>query len=168
MPKQTSKTTTNQTQSGTTSFNNQAQYGQIQPESNKYTDAFEAWRPEMDPNIGFRAAGARNRLQRSFVNPLGGYYTPQMRDKMIQASNRDIDQQAAVEGRQGAYDVNSQRSGQLGSLAALMAPRIVQTGSSGTGASSGTLSGTSNTETGKNAFGNILDLGLGAANIAFM
>lgn len=118
----------------------------------------------MDPNIGFRAAGARNRLQRSFNNALGGYITPQMRDRLMQSGSRDIDQQAAVEGRLGAYDVNQQKGGQLGSLAALMAPRIVQTGSSGTGTSS--MSGTSSGSAGQNLFGNLLDIGLGAANAA--
>ena len=42
--------------------------------------------------------------------------------------------------REGQYDVNQQRMGQLGTLAALTAPHIVQTGGSGT--TSGTSSGT--------------------------
>jgi len=161
VPKNTSDTQQHSTQSGT--YNNTATYGQIHPESNQYIDAYANWRPEMDPNIGFRAAASRNRYNRSFVNPLGGFYTPQMRDKLIAENNRNVDMQSAIEGRQGAYDVNQQRSSQLGNLAALMAPRIVQQGSSGT--SSGTMSGTSNTQAGQNLFGNLLDVGLGAASI---
>jgi|ERR1051326_798372 hypothetical protein len=163
MPRQNSDSRTSQT--GTNTFSNTATYGQIQPEANKYIDAYENYRPQIDPNIGFRAAGERDRLNRSFINPLGGYYTPQMRDKMMNSANRDIDQQSAIEGRQGAYDVNQQRMGQLGSLAALMAPRLVQTGSSGTGTSN--MTGQSSGSTGQNLFGNILDLGLGAAQTAF-
>ncbi len=159
MPKQNTDSRTSQT--GTNTFSNTASYGQIQPEANRYINAFENYRPEMDPNIGFRAAAERNRLNRSFINPTGGYYTPQMRDKMMNSANRDIDQQSAIEGRQGTYDVNQQRMGQLGSLAALMAPRLVQTGSSGTGTSN--MTGQSHTSTGQNAWGNILDIGLGAA-----
>jgi hypothetical protein len=168
MPKNTSKTTTNQTQSGTSSFNNSASYGQIQPESNKYIDAFEDFRPQGDPTIGFRAGDAKRRLASSFSNPLGGYATPAMKDAIMRSESRGIDQDAAQQFRAGQYDTNQQRMGQLGSLASLMAPRIVQTGSSGTGATSGTSSGTQNTETGKNLFGNILDIGMGAASMAMM
>ena len=169
MPKNTSQTTTNQntSQQGNSSFNNQIQYGQIHPETNQYIDAYANWRPEMDPNIGFRGATARNRLNKIYNNPTGGYVTPQMRDRLIASGNRDIDQQSAIEGRQGQFDVNQQRGGQLGSIASLMSPRIVSTGSSGTGQSSqtGTMSGTQNTEAGKNLFGNLLDVGMGAASM---
>lgn len=162
MPKNTSKTTS----SGSTNqqFNNTTAYGQIQPESNKYIDAFENYRPQVDPTIGFRAGDAKRRLNSQFANPLGGYATPAMKDAIMRSESRGIDQEAAQQFRAGQYDVNSQRMGQLGSLASMMAPRIVQTGSSGT--SSGTQTGTQNTEAGKNLFGNILDVGMGAASMA--
>ena len=73
---------------------------------------------------------------------------------------RGIDEQAGMESRAGAFDVNQSRMGQLGSLAALMAPRLVQSGSSGTSAG--------NTSAGQNLFGNLLDVGMGAANAALM
>jgi hypothetical protein len=82
-----------------------------------------------------------------------------MRDAITRGEGRDADQEAAMESRAGQYDVNQQIGAQKGSLAALMAPRIVQTGSSGTS------SGMSDTQAGKNAFGNILDLVLGGASI---
>lgn len=163
MPKQTSKTTSNQT--GTNTFSNTNTYGQIHPESNKYIDAFESYRPEVDPTIGFRAGAAKQRLNSSFLNPLGGYATPAMKDAILRSENRNIDQDAAMQSRAGQYDVNQQRGNQLGSLAALMSPRIVSTGQSGSGTS--TMSGTSNTQVGQNLFGNILDIGLGAAGAAF-
>jgi len=146
MPKQTSKTNTSST----------ASYGQIQPQSNQYIDKFANWTPELDPTIPFRAAASRNRLNSSFLNPNGGYATPQMLEARRNAANRGIDEQQGMEMRAGQYDANNQRMGQLGSLAALMAPRIVQTGSTGT----------SNTAAGQNLFGEILDLGMGAASMA--
>jgi len=136
-------------------YQNTATYSQIQPESNKYIDAYATYRPEVDPSIGYRAGEAKRRLNASFQNPLGGYATPLMRDKLLREGNREIDQSAGQETRVGQFDVNQLRQGQLGSLAALMQPRVVQSSSSGT--SSGSQ--------GQNLFGNLLDLGMGAASI---
>lgn len=110
----------------------------------------------MDPTIGFRAGAAKRRLDNSFINPLGGYSTPQRDEAIRRSADRGIDEQSAMESRAGQFDVNQQRGGQLGSLASLMQPRIVQTGSTGS----------SNTEAGKNLVGNILDIGMGAASMA--
>jgi hypothetical protein len=146
MPKNTQKTTSS----------TQASYGQIQPQSNQYIDNFANFQPTVDPTIGYRAASSRNRLNASMLNPAGGYTTPQIADARRNAANRDIDEQAAMAGRAGQFDVNQSRMGQLGSLAALMAPKLVQTGSSGT----------SQAATGQNLFGDILDLSMGAASAA--
>lgn len=144
MPKNTQKTTTS------------ASYGQIHPESNQYIDAFAAHRPQVDPTIGSRAGEAKRLLHNSFRNPLGGYSTPQRDEAIRRAEERRIDERTGMETRAGMFDVNQQRMGQLGSLASLMSPRIVQQGS------------TSNTEAGKNLFGNLLDVGLGAASVAML
>lgn len=162
MPKNTSKTTTSQT--GNTSFNNTASYGQIHPESNEYIDKFANFTPSVDPTIGFRAGESKRRLDRSFINPLGGNSTPQRDEAIRRSAERGIDERTGMETRAGQFDVNQQRMGQLGSLAAMMAPKLVQTGSSGTGMSSS--SGVQNTAAGKNLFGDILDLGMGAASMA--
>jgi hypothetical protein len=146
------------TQSTRSSYSNDVRYGQIQPQSNQYIDAFANFEPQSDPTIPYRAAAARNRVQAGMMSPTGGYATPQMLDARRNAAYRDIDEQSAMASRAGQFDVNQQRMGQLGSLAAMMAPRIVQTGSSGTGSQ--------NTETGQNLFGNLLNLGMGAANLA--
>jgi hypothetical protein len=148
------KTSTNQ------QYSNQASYGQIQPQSNQYIDAYANYKPEVDPTIPYAAAASRNRLNASYLNPMGGYTTPQIREKSLLAGNRGIDEQAAMATRAGQYDVNQQRMGQLGSLAALMAPRIVQTGASGTGSST--------TEQGKNVWGNVLDVAQAGAGMAMM
>ena len=150
MPKNTSNTKSD--------YSNNVQYGQIQPQSNKYIDAFANFEPQSDPTIPYRAASARNRVNAGMMSPTGGYATPQMLDARRNAAFRDIDEQSAMASRAGQFDVNQSRMGQLGSLAAMMAPRIVQTGSTG--------NSNSNTETGKNAWGNILDLSMGAAQMA--
>jgi len=146
MPKQTSNTKTSST----------ATYGQIQPQSNPYIDRFANFEPQVDPTIGYRAGAAKRQLSQSFINPLGGYSTPQRDEAIRRSMGRQIDEDAAMQSRAGMFDVNQQKMGQLGSLAALMAPRLVQTGSSGT--SQGAV--------GQNLFGNLLDVGLGAASMA--
>lgn len=146
------------TQSSNSSYSNAVQYGQIQPQSNKYIDAFANFEPQSDPTTPYRAASARNRVNAGLMSPTGGYATPQMLDARRNSAFRDIDEQSAMASRAGQFDINQQRMGQLGSLAGLMAPRIVQTGSSG--------SGKSDTAAGKNLFGDLLDLGMGAANLA--
>lgn len=148
MPKSTSKTTTSNT----------ASYGQIHPESNQYIDKFASFEPQVDPTIGYRAGAAKRRLDNSFINPLGGNSTPQRDEAIRRSTERGIDEQAAMQMRGGQFDVNQQKMGQLGSLASLMSPRVVQTGSSGT----------QNTEQGKNAWGNILDIAMGAGSMAMM
>jgi hypothetical protein len=152
MPKNVSKTNQNQ------QYNNTAAYDWKQTPDSPDTAAYRAYRPEVDPTIGFRAGEAKRQLANSFINPLGGYSTPQRDEAIRRSQSRGIDEQAGMESRAGAYDVNQQRGGQLSTLAALTAPRLVQSGSSGTS------SGTSNTSTGQNLFGSILGIGQGAAS----
>lgn len=154
MPKNKSETKQNQ------AFNNTATYGWQQTPDSPDTAAYRAYRPEVDPTIGFRAGAAKRQLAGSFINPLGGYSTPQRDEAIRRSASRGIDEQAGIESRAGAYDVNQQRAGQLGSLAALTSPRLTQTGSSGTS------SGQSNTTQGQNLFGSILGISQGAASTA--
>lgn len=176
MAKKKTKTTETQTQSGTqagnSAFSNTASYGQITPENTADIQAFRDYRPQIDPSIAYGAAAERNRLNSSFINPLGGNYSPHITDAIKRSENRDIDQRASQAFRSGQYDVNQQRSGQLGSLAALTAPRIVQVGSSGTGSSSGSytgnMSGTSNTVQGNNLFGDLLQIAQAGSSAAMM
>lgn len=172
MAKKKQSTTQNQQGSytGNTTYNNQNQYGWQQTPDSADIQAFRAYRPQVDPSISYGAAEQKNRLNSSFVNPLGGNLTAGMRDRLQQAGNRQIDQDASQAFRAGQYDVNQQRAGQLGSLAALTAPRLVQTGSSGTGSSIGssTNSGTSNTTQGNNLFGDILQIGQAGAGLAML
>jgi hypothetical protein len=153
---------TKQTTQQNQNYGNTATYGQITPQDTADVTAYRNYRPEIDPSIAYGASNARNRLNSSFINPLGGNYSAQMQDKLKAAGNREIDQGASQAFRLGQYDVNQQRQGQLGSLAALTAPRIVQTGSSGSS------TGTGSSETGKNTFGNVLDVAQAGAGMAMM
>lgn len=143
MPKNTSSSKTSST----------ATYGQIHPESNQYIEALAGYQPQRDPSIGYRAGSAKRRLDQSFINPLGGYSTPQRDEAIRRSAERGINEQAGMEMRAGQYDVNQQRMGQLGSLAALMSPRIVEQ----------SRTGTADVSAGKNLFGDLLDVGLGTA-----
>ncbi len=100
--------------------------------------AYRDWQPQGDPGLGYQYANARNRLNQSFDNPLGGYATPAMRDAMLRTGNRQLNQDESQAFRQQAYDINNQRSGQLGSLAALTRGSNTTGTSSGTGNMSGT------------------------------
>lgn len=160
MAKNKTKTTTTQNQQ----YDNTAKYDWQQTPDSEDIKAYRAYRPEVDPSIGYGAASARNRLNSSFVNPLGGFQSAQNQDALLRAGNRQIDQDTSQAFRVGQYDQNQQRQSQLGGLAALTAPRLTQTGSSGT--SSG--SGTQNTEQSKNLFGNLIDIAGAAGGMAMM
>ena len=172
MSKKKSETKQSQTQSGTSAYDNKSSvdYGWEQTPDSADITAFRNYRPQADQGISSQAAASRNRLNSSFVNPLGANYSPVMRDQIMRAGNRDIDQTESQAFRAGAYDVSQQRAGQLGSLAALTAPRLVQRGStsSGTGSSTGTASGTSSTTQGNNLFGDIMGTAQGVASVAMM
>jgi len=166
LSKKKTETKTTQQQSGTSAFNNTNTYGQIVPIDTPDTQAFRDYRPEIDPSIAYGAAEAKNRLNQSFINPLGGRYSPHIEDAIKRTENRRIDQDASQAFRVGQNDVNRARQGQLGTLAALTAPRIVNTGSSGTGSSTGTMSGTGTMVERGGLFNDILSAARAGASIA--
>lgn len=121
------------TQSQNTSFNNQAQYGWQQTPDTADTSALRSWKPQIDPGLASQYGRARNDLNSSFLNPIGGYTNASLQEKQRRTGMENLNQQEAQAFRGGQYDVNQQRLGQLGTLASLTAPRLTQTGSSGTG-----------------------------------
>ncbi len=128
-------------QKQTTQQNQQQSYNANTASSTSVPDtpdiqAYRAWQPQTDPGLSYQYANARNRLNQSFDNPLGGYATPAMRDAIQRSGNRQLNQDESQAFRAGAYDVNQQKAGQLGTLAGLTR------GTNSTGTSSGT--GTSN------------------------
>lgn len=148
MSKKKSTTTQNQQQS----YNSAQTYGQIAPQDTADIQSFRGWKPQIDPGLGAQYGAAKNRLRSSFINPLGGASTPQMQDAQQRTGERNLNMDEAQAFR-GAYgDANSQRGGQLGSLAALTSPHILQTGSSG----SGNMAGTANTVQSGDLLGQII------------
>jgi hypothetical protein len=142
-----------------TNYNNSNSFGYMKPEDTEDIKAFREWRPQVDPGLGYQYADARNELKSSFDDPLGGFSTPQMRDAQMRTGLRNLNQDEAQAFRQGNYDVNNQRSTQLGALSALTRPELVQTGSSG----SGSMTGQNTT---KESGGFLRDLAIGMASSA--
>lgn len=121
------KTTTTQQSANT--------YGQYTPTDTADISAFRAWNPQIDPGLASQYGNAKNQFKQSFINPLGGYASPQVRDAQMRTGMRNLNQDEAQAFRSGYYDVNALKGAQLGSLAGLTAPKVVSTG----GSSSGTV-----------------------------
>ena len=152
------KPKTKTTQSQNTNYQNTAQYGWQETPDTADTEALRNWKPQIDPGLSSQYGRARNDLKKSFINPLGGYANAQVRDAQMRTGNERLNEQEAQAMRGGAYDANQQRYGQLSGLAALTAPRLTQTGSSG----SGTNTGTSTTGQTGGLGGQLLEGGLNA------
>lgn len=126
--------------------------------------AYRAWQPQTDPGLSYQYANARNRLNQSFDNPLGGYATPAMRDAMQRSGNRQLNQDESQAFRQGTYDVNAQKGAQLGSLAGLTRG----TTSTGTSSGTGSMTGTGTTTQSGISWGEILGAGAQVGSAALM
>lgn len=128
-------------QSSTSQFQNTYDWRQV-PDS-PYTKMLSGWQPTTDPGVGYAFGNAKNQLTNSFANPLGGAYTPQMRDSILRSSLSDLAMKESQAKSAAQYDVNNQNYAKLSTLANLTNPRLVQTGgtSSGTGNSTVTQSG---------------------------
>lgn len=115
-------------------------YGHVTPPETADVQALRDFKFTADPRIGYTFGNARNQAANSFNNPLGGVYSPQMRDQILRSTLSDLSQregQAYSEANQG---LQGQQFAQKAGVASMTAPRLVQTGSSGsgTGSSSGT------------------------------
>lgn len=148
------KTTTKQDQS--TAYNNKSDYNWFTPTDTADTKAFREWNPQVDAGLGYQYGRARTDFKNSFLDPMGGFSTPQIQDAQRRTGLSRLNEQESQAFRQGQNDVNTQRGGQLGSLAALTAPRLAQTSSSG----NSTGSGASTTTQPSGLFGDILSGGM--------
>jgi hypothetical protein len=124
------------TQSGTTTNTNT--FGQIHPEDTPDVERFRSWQPEADPSIPYRFARARQDISSTRSNPYGSYTTPAVREAAQRTAYGNLQQQEGQAMQEGQADVNQQRGTQLGALASLTSPHIVQTGSSGTSSGNST------------------------------
>ena len=88
-------------------------------------DDFKKWNPQSDPTIPFNFANQRNDLERSFVAPTGSYQTPEMREQQMRSGIEQIGQNEAQARRADQYDQNNLKMGQLGQIAGMKAPELV-------------------------------------------
>lgn len=127
-----------QQQQQTQSHNSTTSYGwQNVPETSDIK-AVRDFQFTADPAIGYAFGSAKNKIADSFSNPIGGYYSPQMRDKILQSSLSNLAQQEAQAKSEAHHNLQGQVFGQRATVASMTNPRLVSTGSSGTGTSSGT------------------------------
>ena len=101
-------------------FEQNTQYGQV-PET-RFSQALEAWQPEIDPGLAYGFARRRADLERVARNPLGAYSTPEMREQLQRSDTGELGQQEAQAMRAGQYDVNQQEMNKRLALAHLNAP----------------------------------------------
>ena len=145
--KQTTKQNQTQQQTQNQAFNTQNTYGWQTPPDTPDIERLRSHQFQIDPTIGARIGGSIRRMQQSFNSPLGGYFTPGMRAAIERGQERELMQEGGAQTRAGMYDVNNQNYARNLAVAGMTAPRLTQTGASGTssGTSSGTMSGTSTT-----------------------
>jgi hypothetical protein len=128
-----SKTRTNQS----TSFNNTNAYGWQPTPETPGSNAVRDFTFNADPHIGYSYSHARQDLTDSYKNPIGGFYSPNMRDSQLRAGLSTLAQQEAEAQSEANQQLQGQRFGQAVTYASLTAPRLTQTGSSGTGSQQG-------------------------------
>lgn len=179
-----SSTRTNQTQtqnqnqvqnsSGTASTTNT--YGQISPlDDPRYAEAvarLAGFDPQSDPRLPYVFGRARQRVEGTFDNPLGGATTQGLRDATLRTAYEDIGQEEAQAYREENFGRQGMKYAQLADVAQLSTPRTVQTGgttsSSGnsttTGSGTTTASGTSSNNPG---IANTIGQGASLALMAF-
>lgn len=144
------KTTTQQTQTqnhnqATTSnqsFNNTNVYDWLNPPDNDDVRAVRGFQFQVDPSIGYAFGSARNQIANSFSSPIGGYYSPQIKDRVLRSSLSDLAQREGQIRSEANNNLQGQRFNQAVTVAGMTAPRLVQTGSSGSSTGTGTSSGT--------------------------
>ncbi len=145
--RQTTNTQQQQNQTQNQQFDTQSTFGWQTPPDTADTQRLRDTQFQVDPTIGARIGGAVRRMQSSFQSPLGGYFTPGMRAATERGQERELMQMGGEQTRAGQYDVNNQNYGRNLAVAGMTAPRLTQTGSSGTstGTQSGTSTGTAST-----------------------
>lgn len=120
-----------------TSFNNTSSYGWQETPEPEGSKAVRDFTFTKDPVIGYSFARARQDLQDSYKNPIGGFYSPNMRDSQIRAGLATLGQLEAQANSEAGQQLQSSQFGQRTAYASLTAPRLTQTSSSGTGTQQG-------------------------------
>jgi hypothetical protein len=126
-----SKQKTNQTQN--TSFNNTSTYGYQPGAESEDINKLRDFKFSKDPGIGYAFSHAKQDLKDSYNNPIGGFYSPNMRDSQIRAGLATLGQQEAQANSEAGQQLQGAEYGKRATVAGLTAPRLVQQSSSGTG-----------------------------------
>lgn len=136
------KATQQTTQTQNQNYSNSSTYGFVTPTDSDDVKRLRDFKFQVDPSIGYAFGSAKNAVGNSFSNPLGGFYSPAMRDAILRSSLADLGQREA-QAKSAAYnETQGQRYAQQAAVAAMTAPRLVQLSSQGTGTSTGTGTGT--------------------------
>lgn len=136
------KSTSNQTQSGSTT----ASYGwQDHPETADVATLRGMVAPVTpDPGIAYSFGQQRNALNNTYRNPLGAYTSPAVRDAANRSAGQGFAQAERVASESSRRQAQDQAFGQQSYIAQLTDPRLVQTGGTSQGTSSGTQTQTYN------------------------
>lgn len=110
----------------------QSTYGFMNPPETADVQAVRDFKPQADPGISYSFARAKNNLRSSFDNPLGAYTPAAVRDAMQFQGEQDLAQQEAQVLRESDRDNNEREFQKRLSVAGMTAPRLVQTGATGT------------------------------------
>lgn len=122
-----------QEQKQSQSYNNSTSYGWQTPPESADVAALRGFKFQADPSIGNAFGSAKNQIANSFNNPIGGLYSGNMRDSILRSSLSDLSQKEAMARGEANSALQGQRFGQAATVASMTAPRLVTTGSSGSG-----------------------------------
>jgi hypothetical protein len=125
------------TQQQQTSYNNVNTYGYTAPPESADVSAVRNFKFTADPSIGYNFASAKNQVANSFNNPIGGYVTPEIRDRILRSSLSNLAMQESQAKSEANQQLQGAQFGQKAAVASMTAPRLIQTGGYGTGSSSG-------------------------------
>lgn len=120
------------------SYNNANTFGWTAPPDTADIDSLRGMQFGDDPHIPYVYARGRHQAHESFNSPTGGYTTPQLRDATLRASDEDSTQAEGQAHMEDNFRKQAMEYGKKATVAGLTAPRLTQTGGSGT--SSGTSS----------------------------
>jgi hypothetical protein len=127
--------------SGTGGFTGTTGYDWFQNPGSEDITALRGYKEQIDPAIGAQHSRRQTNLRASYSNPLGQYTTPAMRDAALRSQEGELEQDYG-QAQRNAYSDQQGRTGQrMAGLAALTAPQLQQTGSTGATTESSTTSG---------------------------
>lgn len=119
------KTVSSQTYQGSNS------YGYQPGAESADIDAVRNFKISADPRIPYAFANAKRNIAGTYRNPLGANQTSATRDASQRATYQDLAQQESEASNESYQGTQGARLGQALAVAGMTAPRLVQTGQSG-------------------------------------